>query len=186
MGSILGYSPAIQKSDFDTALPANFTEEDLDDLDYTAVPRPMEEHTETLVQLGKAMTAIFVKECGELGPLPSGDAELVTHYHKMLKLEKDYMESSERLFKPWRQFMSEGSNDWRGMIGKTGLAQRRTRLWRPFMVRGYADKRFEYATKTCVEGAQQSLQSLKRLYEIDAPLNALCESMSATCGVYRC
>jgi hypothetical protein len=120
-------------------------------------------------------TGIFVKECNDLGPLPAGDAELVAHYNKMLKLERDYTESVDRLFKPWQSLMAKGSSDWRGMIGKTGLAQRRCRLWRPFMVRGYNDKRFEYATITCVESAQQSLQSLKQLYEVDAPLTALCE-----------
>jgi hypothetical protein len=55
MGSILGYKPTIQKADFDTALPGNYTEKDLDNLDYTALPRPMEEPTESLIQLGKAM-----------------------------------------------------------------------------------------------------------------------------------
>lgn len=55
MGSILGFSPSIGKDDFDTPLPSNFTDEDIDTQDFAAIPRPMSEGTEAIIQLGKAM-----------------------------------------------------------------------------------------------------------------------------------
>ena len=48
---------------------------------------------------------------------------------------------------------------------------RRCRLWRGYMVRGYADSRFAYATNACVESAQTVLDSLKKLDEQRAPID---------------
>lgn len=58
MGLILGFSPIIGKNDFDTAFPSNFTNDDLDNLDYTAMPRPPDEPTENIIVLGKAMVRL--------------------------------------------------------------------------------------------------------------------------------
>lgn len=122
-------------------------------------------------------TSVFVKEAHDLGPLPSDDTQLVPHFNKMLKLEKDYMQETKRLYSSIAGLLGRKTSmgDWRQHIGKTGLAQRRCRLWRAFMVRGYTDKRFEYATKTCVEAAQESLDCLKKLYELNAPFSSLCK-----------
>lgn len=86
----------INQSVFDTAHPRPFSEEELDREDFDYQPPhasdPSASANPSLVYVGKAATALFVKKAHDLGPVPTDIAEKEKHFNALRLLEAEYLE----------------------------------------------------------------------------------------------
>lgn len=88
--------PMINQSVFDTAHPRPFSDEEIDREDFDFQPQQASDTTASanpsLVYVGKAATALFVKKAHDLGPVPTGIAEKEKHFNALRVLEAEYLE----------------------------------------------------------------------------------------------
>lgn len=165
-------TPMIHQSAFTTAMPRPFTEEELDRESYNHQPSSSAPGNPSLIYVGKAATALFIKQAHDLGSVPSSSAEKEKHFEALKTLEAEYLERVG-------EYMCNGVlrpqilDDWRSHVATCGFAMRRCRLWRPYMVAGYTDPRFAYATSASREASLTILHQLKVLKELKAPTSGV-------------
>lgn len=82
----------VHQSAFTTAMPRPFTEEELDRESYDHQPSSSTPGNPSLIYVGKAATALFIKQAHDLGSVPSSSAEKEKHFEALKALEARYIE----------------------------------------------------------------------------------------------
>ncbi|CED83413.1 Zn(2)-C6 fungal-type DNA-binding domain [Phaffia rhodozyma] len=159
-----GYATSIHPEQMSTALPANICDEDLVD-GQPLRPRPMSVHTPMSYHLARLRTiqtayqTIYLMNTSVHPPyedIMAIDGELAKI---PLKFPSFYQVNTgpDMKISPDSVSNPEAAH-WEKIVLHLSLQTRRMRLHRPYLSRGYTNKKYAYSTEQCVKAAQISLE----------------------------